>query len=134
MKDTWTREEVQDNRRAFVALLRSGELRQGRGQLYNRIDDSYCVIGVLCKFFDDTFKQSRGGLPISDFSNDVNGFFTPKNVVRAVGLNAALEVDYAGGRAFLWRLNDSPHNLSFADLANIIEKQLFEYDENTFSL
>jgi hypothetical protein len=135
MKDTWTKEEVQDNRRAFVALLRSGELRQGRGQLYNRIDDSYCVIGALCKLFGDTFRYTCGGLPQSDFASNENGSFAPKNVIRAVGLSANLLVDYAGKKTFLWRLNDEPTNiLSFADFANIIEEQPFEYDESKLRL
>lgn len=32
---------------AWVAALRSGEYKQGRGQLRNT-DDEYCCLGVLC--------------------------------------------------------------------------------------
>ncbi len=44
-----TREEILENRRKFVEALRSGEYKQGSGQLYIPEHDCYCALGVACK-------------------------------------------------------------------------------------
>lgn len=37
-----------DVKAKWVEALRSGEYKQGKGQMHNREENSYCCLGVLC--------------------------------------------------------------------------------------
>jgi len=46
---TLTRIKTPEIKKAWVTALRSGEFKQGKGQLHNRETDTYCCLGVLCE-------------------------------------------------------------------------------------
>jgi len=55
----------------WIAALRSGEYKQGRGKMYNKEDDSYCCLGVLQKVLDGD-KQIGCGYPTLEWSRTKN--------------------------------------------------------------
>jgi len=138
LKETWTKEEMADNRRAWIELLRSGELKQGKGRLYNREKDCYCVWGTACKMFGDTFNLRKEvcDIPVSDLVDEDNMEDTkvpPLRVMQAVGLLDD-EVDIVAPWSDtqdilynLWCMNDD--GKSFDELADIIEANKFTKSE-----
>ena len=155
MKDTWTKEEQAENRRAWVSNLRSRKFKQGRGVLYDRRTDCHCVLGVACATFGDTFngtpppckndndKDFFSGCVFSDFGH-LYGML-PKKVADALGLKCDAGTDFEeaspgtiGGEA-LWRLNDGvqqiyqnpePKPYTFEELADYIEQHESEFNED----
>ena len=44
-------------KRKWLAALRSGKYKQGDSLMYNKNDNSYCCLGVLCEIEGATTKQ-----------------------------------------------------------------------------
>ena len=103
-----------DIKREWVAALRSGEYKQGRGQLC--IDDHYCCLGVLYDAcIDGEWVRGPGG----GWSIGPHGVQTanlPFPVCDAIGLRL-------GDQDRLIRMNDGGHK-SFAQIADWIEANL----------
>lgn len=119
----------------WVAALRSGNYKQGLGQLRS-FNDEYCCLGVLC----EVYQQNIGGLEIrveevTDFRGDdealvvIDRFYRynecatalPDPVMEAVGIKtpyASFETD--NEKASLANLND--HSWTFEQIANLIEE------------
>jgi hypothetical protein len=95
-------------KKRWVAALRSGEFKQGRGLL--RDGDQYCCLGVLC---------SVAGIPISEDGSDAltddgkSGAYAP---IRDVLGEKASPFDLA-------MMNDMDRK-SFAQIADYIEEHL----------
>ena len=47
----FTKKQQKANRKKWVAALRSGKYKQGKGQLYDNLDEKYCCLGVACDLF-----------------------------------------------------------------------------------
>jgi hypothetical protein len=108
----------------WVAALRSGEYKQGRGRL-NRVD-KFCCLGVLC----DLHAKESGGKweqhTIDEYVHLYMGSSCQLHpaVLLWAGLNyvGGGEVRIAGNQDFLFRHNDSGR--TFAEIADAIESQL----------
>jgi hypothetical protein len=97
-------------KRRWVKALRSGEYKQGQGQLRagRGADAQYCCLGVLCAI---TGKRYRG-----------TGGMLPDNVMKLVGLTDDDPIIGPKGRSATL-LNDACR-LSFKQIARLIEKNL----------
>lgn len=115
----------------WLAALRSGKYRQGKGTLHNLQDDTFCCLGVLC--------EVAVGANIVDSKPRVSGKLTgygvtqsvstlPREVVKWAGmpddagsLNRSV---YGGARDHfsLVDLNDEA-GCTFEQIANVIEQQ-----------
>ena len=119
--------KVHKNRiRKWVAALRSGEFKQGRGWL--RSDDRYCCLGVGCEVFRIATRQGKwvedkGG--VDDFvpncdMQDCTEF--PRSVADWFGLaDRDLSLTIKGERKCASEHNDSGRR--FKTIANAIEKE-----------
>ncbi len=108
---------------AWVAALRGGEYKQGRGRLHPD-DDTFCCLGVLCelhrKQFDGEWVECKTGGNDYFSMHDV----IPDQVVQWSGVPSVNpSVVYNDDRISLATLNDS-RELPFSELADIIESQL----------
>lgn len=102
----------------WVAALRSGEYRQGAGQLYSETRGAYCCLGVLCKVAD---------LPINDEGDGV--LYSGKDVGYAPLTNLIFGDKPEGGDGLsdFWSRNDGRfgiHKHTFAELADYIEANI----------
>lgn len=123
---------VKENRKKWVAALRSGEFKQGKNFLEN-LDGSMCCLGVLCNIMgsERTVRTNKAacnteGLEIL-YGDKFN--MADKHAVEAVGLtNEAGDFTYEAKEklklpyASLWQLNDHA-NLTFKEIADIIESE-----------
>lgn len=116
----------------WLAALRSGEYKQGRGALSS--DGEYCCLGVLC---DIMVKQLDLELEVKEdvecctqcknkVSYDGATSFLPRKVAEAAGIDPQGKlptVHYTNGEGFdtLFALNDE--GASFNYIANVIEDQ-----------
>lgn len=112
----------------WVAALRSGEYKQGAGQLHAPATNSYCCLGVLCDL------AVKAGLDITvttasdrdlTYYND-DGYELPDSVKDWAGLEENLpEVDMMGLDCEVLTvaaLNDD--GTPFGEIADIIERDL----------
>lgn len=130
----------QEYKEKWVAALRSGDYKQGRGRLQN--EDGFCCLGVLCdvaaKEEPLTYKWEKhgGNNPIMLTPTGSYGITEiPKHLSHELGLvnsggNAITDptVDYITKdgilrNTYLSALNDE-YRLSFNELADLIEAQL----------
>jgi len=114
-------------KRKWLKALRSGNFNQTTLQMFNRRENGYCCLGVLCVV--------EGFPPIkmvgAEFPTEVGMFLevipTPDEVPPALRQydlqDAAFSVLYKGRLTPLSQLNDSA-GLSFAKIADIIEKRV----------
>jgi len=120
----------------WVNALRSGDYKQGTQCLLSE-DGSYCCLGVLCDLYMkesnqevewETTEDSRGvNMKVASFY----GYTTilPETIREWAGLNEQspsvtyVDMDGEGGYFMLSNLNDE-HELSFEELAELIEEQL----------
>lgn len=142
MKYEWTPDEIKANRKAWVDLLRSGELKQGQYRLCSEDKNGkrcYCVWGVACKVFGDTFSKRWRSATVPDGNTVYDSDFKTKHsddvevmpiqVARAMGLVSPPltridEVILPRNRnAALWVINDD--GATFDELADIIEANKF---------
>lgn len=131
----------------WVAALRSGEYKQGKGVLHNQDTNTYCCLGVLCDLFvkekniKDTYCQQRmlsdtsivtvfgdstGTLP-SDVRHwawigDDNGQFKYNKPIPSSNGTAYFNDE---DTCLLTSMNDGEygHDFTFEEIANIIEEQ-----------
>lgn len=97
----------------WVAALRSGEYRQGKGAL--RIGDEFCCLGVLCDIVkDDVGVEWDGG-----WFDGAAGLLTGL-VLSHTGMRSAMG-DRGGKRLPLTERND--RGASFSTIAKIIEQE-----------
>ena len=101
----------------WVAVLRSGEYKQGRTQLKD--GDTYCCLGVLCEISGEYYSDGAGDLSpeVQDWAGmDSSDGWLPKEYKAKDGSRSWV----------LYELNDREDDkgksLSFKQIANIIEK------------
>jgi hypothetical protein len=145
MKDDWTPEEIRANRKAWVELLRSGTVKQGKYRLCQETQDGdrcYCIWGAACLVFGDSFsKPSRIRMCDnnkgydSDFrtTETIDAGIMPAKVSKAMGLIPdngcpdTIMIYYPPAKKelelSLWSVNDDGR--SFDELANLIEANKF---------
>lgn len=101
----------------WLAALRSGEYKQGRGFLQR--DGKFCCLGVLCDLHD----KETGGEGWKSNNSCVKSYqgaqyMAPLTVARWAGIEADLSRD----SVYLWAsLNDE--GKTFAEIADIIEQE-----------
>ena len=109
------------NRKAWVKALRSGDFKQGRKQLVNRVNgsDVFCCLGVLCDL---------AGIPRPDgqfVGHTENNTKATKAACDWVGLTSRGGSYFPrqphSGRTALWRRNDQ--GATFEQIARIIERE-----------
>ncbi len=117
-----TKTQRKANRKKWVAALRSGEYKQGKGCLENA-NGEFCCIGVLAKLagVDRTVSTGKNALNQSIIYDGQIGSASDKvkewiGLVNEVGMYAQDD-----GWEDLARLNDNGH--TFEDIAAIIESE-----------
>ncbi|WP_086846945.1 hypothetical protein [Amycolatopsis kentuckyensis] len=106
-------------KRRWVEALRSGDYRQGTGQLSR--DDKFCCLGVLCDV------AVKSGVTVSTKTDDRstgydNSFvFLPPRVQEWAGLPEN-DPNIAVANTWLSSLNDD--GASFAEIADLIDEHL----------
>lgn len=119
----------------WVAALRSGEYRQGRGSLRKKSigGDRFCCLGVLCDIYAKEKSEKTAWVP-SDVYNDKDFSFgnhgtalPPRSVNTWAGLISDLDwgdilIKASRTSGTLYELNDS--GSSFKKIADYIEAQL----------
>lgn len=117
---------MNDNAKLWVAGLRSGDYKQGKGVLRS-VDDKYCCLGVACEL------AIEAGVPVKRertdglvYQYDGQRYYLPTSVMEWLGLNTR------GGRALVplvWKytadgvaeMNDN--DATFAEIADAIERE-----------
>ena len=116
---------IQENRKLWIAALRSGKYTQGKGSLCRRDDEGneyHCCLGVLCEVAK--IKKVFKGKYVVTYGVQGQKTAAPKEAVDFVGLSTSVGEFYGGA---LTTLNDS--YVGFERIANLIEKEpewLFE--------
>jgi hypothetical protein len=96
-----------DNVKKWVAALRSGDYKQGKGAMYNANKDTYCCLGVAACLVP--------GLPIEGRNSAYS------TVAEWLGIHSAGDM-YAGGEHFV-HLNDTLDK-SFTEIADEVEQRM----------
>lgn len=111
---------MNENARKWVAALRSGEFKQGRGSL--RVDDAYCCLGVAC----EVYRRDVGG-SWDEFvfrcAGSRYGFCAhlPSVVAEWLGL-CDVAGDYrTGADVYRSLIDDNDSGASFEQIADLIE-------------
>jgi hypothetical protein len=117
---------------AWIAALRSGEYKQGKGNLRD-MDNKFCCLGVLCDIVKDEI-----GLEWRVVDTSIYSIGHELNVL-PIAVQDRLDMKTAGGRfshslnnphvmvhgmypaVDLWQLNDAA-GYSFEQIADVIEK------------
>lgn len=108
-----------DIKTEWIAALRSGKYKQGRGKL--RVDDKFCCLGVLCDLYDnknwfDTKEIhifGQGSIYSYSLDNTVNRNFLPYHVQKGLQLKYEDTVELA-------QMNDD--GKTFDEIADHIEE------------
>ena len=111
---------MNENARAWVAALRSGEYKQGKGAL-RPTKNSYCCLGVACELY----RQAEGGT----WQNDDAGFTFQNNTkVLPPCVSVWLGLTFPGGSYLggvyydsLTAQNDG--GSTFSEIADVIESE-----------
>lgn len=98
----------------WVAALRSGEYKQGKGYLHENSSNTYCCLGVLCETLE--FERIEGCGQISYYIDSNGEYF-----------NANLYDTYNIEENYLIDLNDEAH-ASFTEIADWIEEKVVTAD------
>lgn len=114
----------------WVAALRSGEYRQGRGALCTpSVDgDLYCCLGILASLHPDIVRKKDGdifslNLPGESVSRTNGGLHLPSVGVDAwAGTDGNYAVKHEGVWTTLYSMND--RGVPFDVIADVIEEQL----------
>ena len=127
---------MNDNAKKWVAALRSGEYRQGRGwlHLHTPEDDSYCCLGVACDLYSKETgnggwreRTEHGAVMFDDGS--AGGAWEPRKsgrLTNAVRMWLGLSYEdgsftASGHPGSLIALNDD--GVTFEEIASIIESE-----------
>lgn len=109
----------QEIKNKWIAALKSGEYKQGKGRLRN-LDNTFCCLGVLCdlhsKETGNQFTESEGE---SYFHYMYHSSFLPEPVVKWANL---ITSDPHVKGTSIAELND--YNKSFNELADLIYTHL----------
>ena len=98
----------QQYKKLWLEALRSGKYEQINNELSN--DDGFCCLGVLCKITGLAYEEDMS--------------FLPEDIMFVAGLNKGNPlVVYNGETRGLAYFNDHK-NLTFAQIADLIEEQL----------
>lgn len=122
-----TPEEQAENKKKWVAALRSGKYSQVRSRL--KTANGYCCLGVACEVLD-----AKVNLVSSDgsvyYHHDLAGIQTvtytilPYIIAHKLGISPSGTFDPINGMSFrdcLWKLNDFA-GYSFSEIADFIEE------------
>ena len=104
---SYTPEEIEAHRRAWIAALRSGEYEQCAGSL--RRNGRYCCLGVACEI-------SGAGAWTGPSSYDTTFDYLPDSVIRWLGVE---DHDPYCDTSFATGMNDG--GMRFADIAEAFE-------------
>lgn len=112
---------MNENARAWVAALRSGEYQQARGQL--KKEHGYCCLGVACEISK-----------LGKWTNDREGYYQPKigsgdNVMLPEAVKEWLGMKTGSGTIIPYGHNftkslatENDNGKSFNEIADLIEK------------
>ncbi len=115
----------QKAKRLWVDALRSGKYVQAQDAL--RVGDTHCVLGVLCdQYPDGKWTAPEDGDPKYKFNtgqtDEAQVYFLPKIVLNWAGIEGDLPgVTIDDEEVLLSALNDDDNNLSFLELADLID-------------
>jgi len=121
----------------WVAALRSGEYKQGGGQLHSVYDNEFCCLGVLC----DVFMKANPGYSWDNnyFSKDnaqLESAYPTKEVMEYFGLDGLNPLNDGNPRVLVngesvscAQLNDT-RNYTFQKIADVIEENFLKDESN----
>lgn len=99
----------------WIEALRSGAYLQGKGRLYDELDNTYCCLGVAC-IVAGIPKDDIVGEPTTDIESGIEEGKLPKGLVYENGDGENdKEIDY------LMQMNDQDGK-TFEDIADFVEK------------
>ena len=111
---------MNENARAWVAALRSGEYEQGKGALHPT-KNTYCCLGVACELY----RQAKGGKwqPDGDgFTFQDNTKVLPPRVRVWLGLSFSTG-SYPMGIVFESLAAQNDGGSTFSEIADVIESE-----------
>jgi len=129
---------MNNNAKAWVAALRSGEFTQGRGSL--KSPEGYCCLGVACELFRRAHPEEAGWVHYIRYDQFLlnesgNTHALPLRVMHWLGLRDNYGVFQSDiGEPSLAAMNDTNH--TFEEIANMIEMKpdnLFVKEESNAS-
>jgi hypothetical protein len=113
----------------WIEALRSGEYSQTQEQLKDH--HGYCCLGVLCDLYSKAnenglWKEETNLFHFETYPGEYEYSTLPKNVSEWAGLGGTDNpiIEYDGGKMAISDLNDMKEQLSFNQIAAIIEDQL----------
>lgn len=102
----------------WVAALRSGQYKQGKGKLRDK-HDNYCCLGVLCDILGVEWFKNDIECNYSTSKDSRATKFLPESIVEESGMRTtAGKYDYANDS--LVAKNDN--SVAFSEIADIIEQ------------
>ena len=116
----------EDFKKEWVAALRSGEYKQGYGELKNNTGE-YCCLGVACDLLVKkglAKEQTSNGLNVYALSNDndLDWSVLPKSIANYLGLSKDPDIIVDGEAHCISGVNDE--GKTFSEIATLIEEQL----------
>lgn len=105
---------MNDNAKAWVKALRSGEYKQAKGRL--KEGDAYCCLGVACIVATKGGVEEVPEIAYDDVDLDIN-FIMVKEWIGLMDAQGRYEV---GTKAY-YLASDNDSGLSFGEIADIIE-------------
>jgi len=131
-----TPEEQAENRKKWIAALRSGKYSQVRSRL--KTDDGYCCLGVACEVLDAKVSSGRAGTDSVCYEHGLEGIKTvtdtilPYSIAHKLGISPTGTFD-SHNHAYdcLWKLNDFA-DYSFSKIADVIEENETSLKEKGF--
>lgn len=118
----------QDIKDQWVAALRSGDYKQGRGALHDTVSDEYCCLGVLCDLAVKAGVTTRTVESHLGLDQKLRSWFDeqssvlPRRVKLWAGLIGVPDVFTGGEKRGLASIND--RGAPFGYIADLIEEQL----------
>lgn len=117
-------------KKMWVDALRSGNYAQGKGCLHNAEDGTFCCLGVLCCIAESHDVTTIGSAEHSVGDANImyayggSKYALPYEVSKWAGLTTDDPILLIGGKRFIVsELNDS-EDLSFHQIADLVEAQL----------
>ena len=127
----YTKKQIAANRKKWIAALRSGKYRKGKGYLKQKDThrNKYCCLGVACEL---AFKDDRIAPPIIEndsFDSSIKVYkfekesaYLPYKVQERLGVTKnTIRINYDETTVNVAALNDE-YDLSFKQIADLLEK------------
>lgn len=114
---------MNEHNKAWLIALRSGEYKQGKGELRSR-NNKFCCIGVACQVMNPNNWKENDIEWIASYMFDGEGFIAPRSLLKESGLSN-------GFYSSLYPLNDEM-GFSFENIADYVEGKVnsgFAYSE-----